>query len=128
MIALGKIDFDFASIELLDNGVCRLVFFDEIQLKEEYVRKIHESMISLFNGKKYPILIQTGRNSLATYGAREYSARKMNDIRLAEAYVCQTVYHRILVNLYYTLNRPSTPLRIFSNEDEATKWLLTFLD
>ncbi len=127
MVKESKIELDFASIELLPSGICRLVFYDGIELKESDVKILHQQFIQLFKGVPRPIMIVTGRNSLATQGARDYSAKQMNEIRLAEAYVCETVYHRILVNLYYTLSRPKKPLKVFDNETDAENWLLSFL-
>jgi len=121
-----KIQRDFGTIELLESEVCKIVFKDGIELKTSDLEQIHRDYLHIFEGKKYPILIVTGRDSNATHGARDYSAKKMEGLRTAEAFVCTTVYHKLLASLYYTLNKPSHPVKIFDNEAAALAWLKKF--
>lgn len=118
-----KIEHDFGTIELIENEICIVVFRDGIELKDSDLEQINEFYLSAFNGRKYPVLVITGRGSTATQGARHYSATKMEGLRTAEAFVCTTVYHRLLASLYYTLNSPTHPVKIFDDEQSAMEWL-----
>ncbi len=44
-------------------------------------------------------------------------------IKRKEAIVVSTLPHRIMANLYVGLTKRSHPTKIFSNEDDAIKWL-----
>jgi len=45
----------------------------------------------------------------------------------AEAYLTKTIGHKIIGNVYMKFNKPGRPTKIFTDKDEAIKWLKTFL-
>ncbi|MGE0560760.1 MAG: hypothetical protein AB7O47_03005 [Flavobacteriales bacterium] len=63
-----------------------------------------------------------------TKEAREFSA-SVDGLKYssAEAYVFNSLPHRIIGNFYLKFNKPSVPTKFFNTKEEAEVWLKTFL-
>lgn len=46
--------------------------------------------------------------------------------RIAEAILVETTANRLMANVYVNYNKPRIPTKIFTNEEEAIKWLKSF--
>ncbi len=72
-----------------------------------------------------PMLLVFGGMSNLTSAARDYYAKgakpKRNTDKLAM--VIDSHVSRVLGNIFLGLNRPSIPIKLFTNEDEAVDWL-----
>ncbi len=112
-----------ANLFLREDGILQIDFKHSIEINRDDVVELGEKIKEVTQGVAYPTLINTGKNSTANYAAREYSARELNEVRTAEAYVTTTVYHRFLANFYVQFHRPKTPAKVFASETEASKWL-----
>ena len=49
------------------------------------------------------------------------------ELSIASVFVVKNVAQKLMGNAYITFNKPITPTKIFTNEDEAVKWLKTFI-
>jgi hypothetical protein len=63
-----------------------------------------------------------GKHAIATMEAREF-AQKNKLPALAEAYVLQSLSHRILVNFYAKFRKQMHPIDSFKDVDSALEWL-----
>lgn len=77
-------------------------------------------------GEKYPMLNILHPNNTFTEDAKKFSANEGVSYSISEAFVLNNGMLKILGNFYLRFNRPKVPTRLFSNEEEARKWLDTF--
>jgi hypothetical protein len=60
--------------------------------------------------------------------AREYySSEEAAQVVCACAGITNSLIGRVIGNFFIGFNRPPTPGRIFNSEEDAVKWLKTFL-
>jgi hypothetical protein len=82
---------------------------------------------TIFEGKKFPLLIVTGEYTLPTPEARAYIATPESDpYASAEAYVVKSLSQKLVGNVYLSFNKPARPTRIFNSEEKALEWLQQF--
>ena len=94
----------------------------------EDFEKVAKAYDVLLNDKKYPIIHFLGKNASFTKGTREFSVTSRGtQYSLAEAYVFSSLPHRLLANSYLKINKPTIPTKFFSKEEDAVKWLKSFL-
>lgn len=88
-----------------------------------------EAMVKLFkemgHGKKFRLLFIAGKETTVSTDARYYaSGPEANKYTIASAFVVSNIAQKLLGNAYVTFNKPVTPTRIFTDEQEAVSWLL----
>lgn len=93
-----------------------------------HVQQIAEAIKELGAGKKYPLLILAGPNTLPSAETRVYMASAESDpYASAEAYVISSFSQKLAGNLYLNFNKPFRPTRIFTDKEKAIEWLEGFL-
>jgi hypothetical protein len=90
-----------------------------------------EDMVRAFgemgDGKKFLLLFIAGSDTSVNTEARYYaSSPEANRFTIASAFVVKSIAQKLLGNAYVTFNKPITPTRIFTHEEEAVDWLYTF--
>ena len=82
----------------------------------------------ILTDKKYPVLHFLGKYTSFTKETREFSVTERGmKYSLAEAYVFSSLSHKILANFYIKINKPPVTTKFFNEEEEAVKWLKSFL-
>lgn len=129
MEIIKQIEFDYAKVQLLSNGIIRIEMFDGYIIDLEESVQINIAEGELLNGKLGEGLIyMVAENTTQfTNEAREFSASK-EGLRFskAEAIIAKNLAQKIVVNFYLKINNPSVPSKAFNTEAEAVEWLLTF--
>jgi hypothetical protein len=104
-----------------------------IAMKEHVVLNLKdaEEMVRVFgemgDGKKFLLLFTAGSDTTVTTESRYYaSTPEANRFTIASAFVVKSIAQKLLGNAYVTFNKPITPTRIFTNEQDAIDWLYTF--
>jgi len=102
----------------------------QISLKSNYKLTLPdaEAMVKRFkemgNGKKFLLLFLAGNDTTVATDARYYaSGAEANKYTIASAFVVKSIAQKLLGNAYVTFNKPITPTKIFTDEEEAVKWL-----
>lgn len=110
-------------IELGSDGILTAVTRDDWQdtfdmpEAEEFIQAI----IKISADHKYPFMI-IARNGKITRQARKYMS--VNGILAKKIAVIPTNrLTQVLGNFFLGFNRPDTPIRLFSSEDQARDWL-----
>lgn len=125
---LNQIILAHSQITFREDGIVEVVFGDEELLTEEDCKEIIEQYRKVLENKKVPILHVIGKYMNVTKEAREYGASEEGlEFSLAEAYVFNSLPHRIIANFYLNINKPSVPTKFFKTKAEAEIWLKTFL-
>jgi hypothetical protein len=109
---------DILHMELLPKAVLTLA---AVQHNTEVVRRIS-------NGKPRPVFIDIIEIGGITREARQYSAGEgVNEVLTALAILIGSPVTRTLGNIWFGINKPIFPARLFTSKDEALEWLRNFL-
>jgi hypothetical protein len=69
-------------------------------------------------------LVIIGKYTNVSPEARELAANKeLSKNRTSLAFVTDSLAHKLVVNFFIKFNRPSTPTKLFTDEEEAIRWL-----
>lgn len=89
------------------------------------IERVLEIVMSWGTSNKYLHLFEGGENSSIDTEVREWaSSDKQNKHTVADAIIVKNVAQRIVGNFYIQFNRPVKPTRLFTNRNDAIKWLL----
>ena len=126
MLHLNKMDIHEINVGKLTicEGIIRLQLNDRVDVKVRDIEEIHEANQKLCDGSKYCLLVIVGKYSSVTPEARELAASKeLSKNRISLAFVTNSLAHKLVVNFFIKFNRPNTPTKLFSDENEANMWL-----
>ena len=130
MEILKNIQFEYANIELLSNGIIRVDMLSDHTIDLEESVQINIAEGELLNGELESglVLMLAGSTTQFTNEALEFSASKEGlRFSIAEALVVKNLAQRMVVNFYLKINKPSVPSKAFDSEDAAAEWLLSFI-
>ena len=126
---MKNIKFDYADVQLLDNGIIKIDMLDGFTIDLEESVQINIAQGELLKGVKEPglTLMIADSTTQFTNDARGFSASKEGlRFSTAEALVVKTLAQRLVVNFYLKINKPSVPSKAFDTEESAIEWLLSF--
>ena len=129
MKILKNIKFDYADVQLLDNGIIKIDMLEGFTIDLEESVQINIAQGELLNGapEQGLTLMMVDSTTQFTNDARDFSASKQGlRFSKAEALVVKTLAQRLVVNFYLKINKPSVPSKAFDTEESAIEWLLSF--
>lgn len=120
-------DHELFTLHIRPDGIMQISMKPNTTLKQSDA----ETMVKLFKemggGKKFLLLFIAGNDTSVSTDARYYaSGQEANQYTIASAFVVKSVAQKLLGNAYVTFNKPITPTRIFTEQDDAVKWLEGF--
>jgi hypothetical protein len=122
-----KQEFDASILTLRSDGILNIFMKPQKVLKQSDGEDIVKGLAEMGNGKKFLLLFTAGDDTSVSTEARYYaSTPEANKYTIASAFVVKSIAQKLLGNAYVTFNKPITPTRIFTDENEAVKWLNTF--
>jgi hypothetical protein len=114
-------------LSLRSDGIMHIRISPEKEESVELVKKMVEKLGEMVNYTQIPILIRHEEFALPGKANRDYWATKEAcPYSKAEAFMINSVALQLIANFYLRINRPERPTRMFSNEEEAVKWLKRF--
>lgn len=124
---MQKIITRTAEITLGNDGIVRKKFFTDIDIEMEDGIENLAAVKALTEGQPYLVLSDGRVNVRVSPEARAFSAsEEASRNRIAEAILINSVAARLTANFYIRFNKPSTPTRIFTDEQKALEWLRKF--
>jgi len=117
-----------AKISIIEEGICLVTLDTSKQdfMGKEEALEIIEGILSIC--KQKPHLILT--DARMAEGRVEPIAREIiskhveySKIRIAEAFLINSLANRLIVNFYIKFNRPPNPTKVFNNLESALEWL-----
>jgi len=115
-----------ALLKLLDDNIIYLRYKTDSYFELEDAIEVNTHIFNLAKGKHYSVIVD-GRGVFGniTNEARMHYVNdpKTKNIRLAEAIILDNLPARIFARFYMKVNKPNNPVKIFSNEIEAEKWI-----
>ncbi len=125
---LATVDVEAFTVQLRSDGIVHSHTHGDIEFDIESLKKFTIEMGKLTHNKKAPLLLTLDDFAIPPVDTREYWALKDScPYASAEAYITSSIGHKLIGNFYLKLNKPGRPTRLFTNKNEAIKWLRTFL-
>lgn len=110
-----------------EGAFMRAKFADQLDLTLEIAKSIVEARIYYSKGKSYPLLVDVRGLRSTTRDARLYMATIGTTLTEAAALITGSSLNRYIVNVFITIDKPSVPAKMFTNEARAKEWLQGFI-
>ena len=119
------IEISVATLSIDENRVVHIVFKPTEKHDIEDAHQIVDSHNQLAQGKPCPVLadlrnIHVGADRPAR---KHYASETSAQFKTAMAMVVDSSLQRMFGNIFFLMNRPPYPTRIFNGMDEAAEWL-----
>lgn len=109
----------------MDNGI--LVSLSKSPRRTVELIKGNVALVkSITGGRPVPLLIYLSNSPMPDKETREFSAKMLPEIYTAMAMVSKSGLGRFIMNLLFSLKPPPIPMKNFTSEEEAKKWLQQF--
>jgi hypothetical protein len=103
-----------------------VLFKDNCTLDIDLQMRLLEQYNKIAENKLMPFIFMAAENVSITKEARD-NAVKIEDISMigSSAVIVTSLPYKLIANFYLRFNKPKRPFKVFSNEEEAVKWLKT---
>ncbi|WKN30613.1 hypothetical protein PZB74_16750 [Porifericola rhodea] len=122
----NKFETDYFYAELNDN-IVTVQYKPNLHLKLEDAKRIVSERLEHFGDLKTPVLIRSSRIKSIDKQAREYLFSEGLINITAIALVETSTVEKVLTTIVFNFNKPKIPHKVFSNQQDALKWLRKFL-
>lgn len=120
-------DIGSSVLSLRSDGIMHISMKENTTLNLKDAETMVRTFGEMGEGKKFPLLFIAGTDASVNTEARYYaSTPEANRFTIASAFVVKSIAQKLLGNAYVTFNKPITPTRIFTNEQDALEWLSAF--
>lgn len=111
-----------------DDGIARTVVKQQADISLEDAQENTKAIEMLYEGEKFPLLIDTRQVKYISKEARDhFSIGDRATVLNSFALLVGSPLSRIIGNFFMGLNKPSVPMRLFTSEKEALKWLKQYV-
>ncbi|GIV41350.1 MAG: hypothetical protein KatS3mg034_0660 [Vicingaceae bacterium] len=127
---LSKISLPTADIFIDAEDFLWIKWKENAEFTLEMAKKHESAIVEISQGKKRLFILDVRVNySYVDPEARRYMAKSepVNQLRHAQAILSNSLGARLMMNFYMKIDKPPVPMKLFSNEDAAKKWLKQFL-
>jgi hypothetical protein len=124
---MTKIELPIALLEYKD-PIVYVYFNKDVLIDEKQLLELIEVRNKLVNYKKHLVLTTFSAVVDFTEEARKAAASAdVTHTSIAHAVVVRSLGQRLVSGFYKKIDRPHYPIEIFNNQEDAEKWLLSFL-
>jgi hypothetical protein len=119
-----------ARIMIREDGIMHIHIKISTSFEIENSIEIIEAREKLAEGKAYPILYTSQyRFVTPSKEVKEFlsTSNQRNALVLADGFIIGSFSQRLAAKIYMKLNKPIVPTAFFSNEEEAVRWLRTYV-
>lgn len=110
------------------DGIMYVRISSEEEESVELAKKMVEKMGEMVNYKQVPLLARHEDFAIPGKANRDYWAKKEScPYSKADAFMMGSAVIKLIANFYLKFNKPERPTKMFIHENEAIKWLKTFL-
>lgn len=110
----------------IDNGI--LVSLSKSPKRTVELIKGNMALVKQITGnRKMPLLIYLSNSPMPDKETREFSAKALPEIYSAMAMVSSSGLGKFIMNLLFSLKQPPIPIKSFSNDADAKKWLQQYV-
>lgn len=118
----------FGFIKLRSDGILHTHFDIKMEISIDQSKQVYEAAYALTNGKAYPNLFTASKFMIPDKETRDFMiTEKRLALTCADAFIVDSLAQRIMGNMYIKINKPPVPSQLFLNQEDAIKWLRTFI-
>ena len=122
---IEQFDLQAATASLREDGIICVQIKDDMHIEIKQSMEMFEVVKKFAGGKKRPVLVLTGSGGTISNEVREFSSsQEANEPTLAEAIVAKGLAHKLIVNFLLKFHKSGRPMKMFTNEPDAVKWLM----
>lgn len=109
----------------IEDGILICSYAENLVVTIEIAREIVEQRRSYVEGNVYPVLIDMGNIKNVETEAMKYWASKeaYDNIACVAIYSDGSLFSRIMINLWFKIDKPYKPTKFFQNEGSARLYL-----
>ena len=127
-MAKNVVSTSAGKIWLGDDGILRQEFNIDTELTLQDAEESIATFARLSEGRPALVLVHMQGMKSATREARQYFEKTIAPPSYsAVAGLTSSAVNRVIGSFFLRFNKPNSPLRLFSSETEALKWLKGFL-
>ena len=124
-----EIDLRHFKVRLIEKQIVENTLKEGVEIDVQDILELKQANLSLTNKEKYAILVTPKEFSSVTKKARELSSSKeIVGNTLAKAFLVKNFGQKLVVNFYMKVNRPFIKTQVFTDREEALKWLRNELE
>lgn len=118
---------DFGEVSIRHEGVVLAKVLHGVEIDEEKANTYHSLVEHLTQKEPHCTVIDLSGISGITTGARKKLQETSSEWgkTIAVALVSTTFTARVIANFFLSVNKPSYPVRVFSNQVDAFQWAST---
>jgi len=117
-----------AKIWLGEDSIFRLIYSPKVEVKLDDAREITAAQYKLLKGKKLPLLADTREMKSIDREARQhFKSEEIPKTTSAVALLVSSPVSRVIGSFFLGINKPLHPVKLFTSEAEAIKWLKEFI-
>ncbi len=122
-----RVDNPIALISWDERGFVRVECKAGVKIGKEEAEMFNQARSSISPLKKHLCFMDASQVSYISRGSRSLAAGKETDnITIAFAIFISSPIGRVLGNFFIQVDKPPYPTKLFTDEDQAIKWLLEF--
>ncbi|MBC7450215.1 MAG: hypothetical protein H7259_01860 [Cytophagales bacterium] len=107
----------------LQDGVLHLIYKKDIIITLEVAKRIVSTRLLLQEGTSYPGIAYMNEFTVATPEARKFLAKEGYEGVVKAAVITYSKIRTVIVSMFIMFDKPLKPTRIFTNREDALKWL-----
>lgn len=121
-----KLETDYVILEL-DDGILMVTYKQGVTIDLKIAKEIVATRIEFTQGKPYPgIALDAGVVAIKKEARDYFSSPESNEGVTAGAIVINSTFGMLLVNFWFTVNKPKIPTKVFVEKEKAIEWLQQF--
>jgi len=108
-----------------EERICHTIFHPDVHITMEEMKLVEQGMIQISENRAFRILFDV-RNQFIQFDkdARQHAATApVTKLIIAEAVILNSLPNRLLFNFFLNFDKPTFPIKAFSNMNDAMDWL-----
>ena len=123
---MAKLDTPYVLYEIKDN-ILVATYKKGVKVNLEIARKVVSDRRQFLGNKSVPVMVINQGVLSMDKEARDYLSSAEANVGLkAGAIIMDSVFTSILSNFFLSVSKPNIPARMFTNQEQAMKWLRKF--
>jgi len=124
MNVIDFVELEKARVELLNDNLVRIIIKEHAELDENDILKINDAKNNFVKEKSYTVIFVAPKAGNITRKARELSASEtVTKNAICKAIIAPSKVGKVIGNFFISYLKPSVPIKVFSDEVSALKWI-----
>lgn len=127
-MAVQSLEFDKFKISYIEELYFDVIVFPNVDMFAPDVAEMVAACNKLSGNTPRAAIVTVGEFANFNPDAREFTADPTKETAtIAFAYVLSNLAQRMVANFFIRFNRPTKPVRFFSNRESAMEWLEQYI-